>query len=348
VVVVAERVQSAFVEPFRVGGSEQQMTGSLGVMLSRGEGSASELLRDADVAMYRAKATQKGSFEFFDAAFRAALLRKVAVGRALKKALRDRTPEVYYQPIVSLVDSQMLAVEALVRWRDPQWGWVQPSEFIPIAEEDGTIVRLGRYVMGEAARAVAEWRRQSPAGLPLGVHINVSARELVDPDFADHVTATLAEHGLTSSDVAFEITERVFVNERQLTVSHNLEELGRLGIRLILDDFGTGYSALGYLARFPLSALKIDRFFIRSIRDPADESPITKAVISLGEALGMTVIAEGIEQQVQLDYLRRLGCDLGQGFHFARPLPAAGILAHLRGARPLGVSSTQVAVSTRG
>lgn len=325
VVALAARVQSAFADPFTVGHTKQPVTASLGiaVKVAGDEAEPSDLLRDADTAMYRTKATAKGGIEFFGPALRAELLRPLALSTALESALRDNELEVHYQPIVSIADGQILALEALVRWLHPIWGRVQADEFIPLAEENGLIVPLGRYVLGEVARQIAHWRRQKPGALPLGVFINTSPQELSKPDFVPFVTETLREHGLSTSDIAFELTERVFISEGNRTLTENLAEFTKIGVRIVLDDFGTGYSALASLQRFPLAALKIDRFFLQSIHGPDDEAPIVRAIISLGKALGMTVIVEGVESQVQLNYLRRVGCDAAQGFLFAQPQPAS-------------------------
>ena len=325
VVALAERVQSAFAEPFTVGHTKQQMTASLGiaVKVAGDEAGPGDLLRDADTAMYRTKATAKGGIEFFGPALRTAFLRPLALSAALENALRDDELEVHYQPIVSIADGQILALEALVRWLHPTWGRVQADEFIPLAEENGLIVPLGRYVLVEVARQIAHWRRQKPGALPLGVFINASPQELSKPDFVPFVTETLREHGLSTSDIAFELTERVFISESNRTLIENLAELTKIGVRIVLDDFGTGYSALASLQRFPLAALKIDRLFLQSIHGPDDEAPIVRAIIGLGKALGMRVIVEGVESQVQLDYLRRVGCDAAQGFLFAQPQRAS-------------------------
>ncbi|HUZ83100.1 MAG TPA: EAL domain-containing protein [Gaiellales bacterium] len=331
ILALGRRILSAFADPFVIAGTERRVTGSLGIARAGGESATTDLLRDADTAMYRAKANGKGGFEVFDEALRAQFLRRLAVGEALESALRDGALDVHYQPIVSLVDNRVLAVEALVRWLHPQWGWVQPSEFIPLAEENGLIVPLGRYVLAEAARRAAEWRRQAPAALPLGVFVNVSARELAVPGYAAFVRATLAEHGLDSSRIALELTERILVDEHDSTIGQTLTELVDAGVSVILDDFGTGYSALASLMHFPLAGLKIDRLFIRPIQDAGDEAPIARAVEGLGRALGMRVIAEGIETTVQLDYLRKLGCEAGQGHLLARPQPADAITMLLAG-----------------
>ncbi len=325
IVALAKRVQTAFDEPFKVADTERRMTGSLGIALATGSSAPSDLLRDADTAMYRAKNAGKAGIEFFDAAVRAELLRHVALSQELDDALRAHELEVHYQPIVSLADGRILAVEALVRWHHREWGWVQPGEFISLAEENGLIVPLGQFVLGEAARQAHLWRRQHRGSLPLGLFVNVSPRELAQPEFVPFVANTLAEHGLTAESIALELTERVFINDHDAQVIQSLEELAKLEIRLVLDDFGSGYSALSSLKRFPFVALKIDGYFIGAIRKQDDDAPVTRAVLTLGKTLGMTVIAEGVENELQLAYLRNLGCDAAQGFYLGRPQPAAGI-----------------------
>ena len=337
IVALAERVQSAFAEPFTLGETTQHMTASLGVAATCGGAESADLLRDADTAMYRAKARARGGTEFFAPRLRTELLRRVALSTALETAVRDGELEVRYQPIVSITDGRILALEALVRWLHPMWGWVQPDEFIPLAEENGMIVALGRYVLGAVASQIAQWRREQPGTLPLGVFINASPQELSSPEFVPFVAETLRGHGLTNSDIAVELTERAFISQTNRTLTTNLAELTEIGVHIVLDDFGTGYSALASLQRFPLAALKIDRAFIQSIRTPDDQAPIASAIIGLGKSLGMMVIAEGVEDQVQLDYLQRLGCDAAQGFLLARPQQASEVSTLISAsARPHG------------
>jgi diguanylate cyclase (GGDEF)-like protein/PAS domain S-box-containing protein len=328
VVALAERVQAVFGEPFTIGDAEHQITASLGVAVSRaGERvEAGALLRDADTAMYQAKAHARGGIEFFAPRLRTELLRPIALKTALETAIRDGGLEIRYQPIVSITDGRILALEALVRWLHPIWGRVHPDEFIPLAEKNGMIVALGRYVLGAVAPQIAQWRQEQPGTLPLGVFVNASPQELSSSEFVDAVADTLRDNGLGHSDIALELTERAFISQINLTLTKNLAKLTKIGVHIVLDDFGTGYSALASLQRFPLAALKIDRMFIQSIHTPDDQAPIVKAIIALGKALGMMVIAEGVERQVQLDYLRHLGCDAAQGFLFARPLRASRVV----------------------
>lgn len=330
---LAERLQSVFDEPFTTGEATQHMTASLGVVVARaGRGVKSgDLLRDADTAMYRAKAGAKGGTEFFAPRLRTELVRRLALSRALETAVRDGELHVQYQPIVSITDNRILALEALARWLHPMWGWVRPDEFIPIAEENGMIPAVGRYVLAAAAPHMAKWRHDHPDALPLGVFVNTSPQELSKPGVVRAVTQTLRANGLSTSDIAFELTERAFINESNRPLTKHLAEFSRIGVQIVLDDFGTGYSALASLQRLPLAALKIDRVFIQAIHSHNDEAPIVDAIVALGKALGMMVIAEGVEHEAQLDYLRRLGCDAAQGFLFARPQHASEVPALLVG-----------------
>ncbi len=267
----------------------------------------------------------------FDEELRAQLLRRVEVTAGLEAALlADEELELVYQPVVSLRDGGIIAAEALVRWRHPRLGIIGPDEFIPIAEETGLIVPLGRYMLTRGAAQAARWRAELPGLLPNGVGVNVSARELAEPGFAEEFAETLARNGLGSGDMALELTERAFIDDRDAAVAENLAALTRQGVRLVLDDFGSGYSALASLKRFPLAAVKIDKFFVDAIKSPGDEAPVIRAVLGLGRALDLTVTAEGIETQVQLDFVRAAGCDNAQGFLLGRPLAAVEFSTLLR------------------
>jgi diguanylate cyclase (GGDEF)-like protein/PAS domain S-box-containing protein len=330
-VAVAERIAAALETPFVVGSGTQRITASTGVVVARSGDEPSAILRNADTALYSAKARKKGGFEFFDDSMSRSVRRELELKNALADALERGRLQVYYQPIVALDDGGVLAVEALARWRHPEWGWVQPSEFIPVAERDGLIVRLDRFVFAEAVRQAVRWQEDSPQALPLGVFVNVCAQQLATDDYVDFVRSTLDAAGLSPAGVGMEVTERVFVDEHEGRVAANLAELVGMGIRLSLDDFGTGYSSLASLERFPFAVLKIDRYFIRSIRTPEAIAPISTAVVGLGRALGLTVIAEGVETETQAEYLRCLGCHAAQGYLYARPQPAEGISALLAG-----------------
>ncbi len=328
VVALAERVQSVFETPFRLGQTEQRLHGSLGVALAGPEAGSHELLRDADTAMYRAKAAGQGGYEVFDNDMREQLIRRFTVTSALEQAIEEQQITVHYQPVVALDSGHLLAVEALARWTHPLLGPIQPNEFIALAEQNGLIVPLGRDVIDQAARQAAHWRAQHPGELPLGVLVNISPRELGQRDLVPFVMATLRKHHLDGSELAFELTERVVIDDHNPRVATNLNKLAKHGIRLLLDDFGTGYSSLSALHRFPLAALKIDRYFIDALKTD-DQSPITQAIVGLGQTLGLLVIAEGIEQRSQLDQLRSYGCQAGQGVYLGKPQAPASIDALL-------------------
>jgi diguanylate cyclase (GGDEF)-like protein len=323
-VALAERALSVFSKPFTISGARPEMTASLGIVVAGAEETSENLLRDADTAMYRVKTAGKGGFAFFDIAMREELVQQLTLRRDLAEALRESRFQVHYQPIFGLADNELLAVEALVRWPRGD-GFVPPDSFIPLAEETGLIVPIGRFVLAEAAQQLARWREQNPFALPRGVFVNVSAAELGERSFAPFLAETLREHGLSTSDLALELTERAFIDSGDEAVAWNLDTLATSGVRLVLDDFGTGFSSLSMLERFPLNALKIDRSFIQAINEPGDEAPITKAIVSLGHAMGMGVIAEGVETDTQLDYLRDLDCPAAQGFNLARPQRASAI-----------------------
>lgn len=304
------------------------MHASLGIAVATTGDTPTSLLRDANTALHKAKSLRRGSFEFFDETLRQRLLRELDLKNTLERALADDELLVYYQPIVSLSDGGVLALEALVRWPHPEWGWVQPSEFIPIAERSELIVTLGDWMLDQVSRQLETWRSEHPRW-SFGVDVNISARQLAQADFAPSLLRTLEKRELTAADVEIEVTEHAFLSDTDSVLSGNLRTLSENGVRLSLDDFGTGYSALSTLERLPFSALKIDRAFICAIRSTSDSAPFVTAIVRLGHALGLTVIAEGVESSAQANYLRTIGCDAALGYYFARPQPAGDIEALL-------------------
>ena len=322
VLLLADRVALAVAAPIPLYGRDAIITASIGIALASPDTRAEDLLRDADVAMYGAKERGRARLEIFDQAMRTRMLERLEIEHALRRALAHNEFVLHYQPTVSLRTGRTVSVEALLRWPDPERGLVMPDEFIPVAEENGLIVPLGRWALEEACRQLASWRAQYPECADLQVSVNLSARQFADPDLVPSVAAALCEAGLPPSRLWLEITESVLMDEAEATIE-TLKALRALGVHLSIDDFGTGYSSLSYLKRFPVDVLKIDRSFVDGLgADPEDEAIVT-AVVRLAHALDLQVVAEGVETAAQLAELRRLGCNAVQGYYFAHPQPAA-------------------------
>jgi diguanylate cyclase (GGDEF)-like protein len=329
-IAVANRIIEALRLSFPIEGQEILVGGSIGIAAAKGEMTrADELLRNADVAMYIAKANGKGRAAVFEPTMHAAIVERHALSAQLAKSLGRGELAVYYQPIVALATGALEGVEALVRWRHPTRGLVPPDEFIPLAEENGTILALGRWVLEEACRQVAAWKTFGPAkGLTLTV--NLSASQLREPAFVDDIGRIVTESGLRPEQLVLEMTETAMFHDTTTTIAR-LEALRSRGIRIAVDDFGTGYSSLGYLRRFQVDILKIAREFVG---DDADEGAFIGAIIALGRTLRLTIVAEGIEERWQLERLRDLGCELGQGYYFAQATDAAGFEAYVAARHP--------------
>jgi len=349
-IAVANRIIESLKLSFPIDGQEMTVAGSIGIAAAKSEtAGADELLRNADVAMYIAKANGKGRAAVFEATMHAAIVERHALSAELSRSLGRGELAVFYQPIVALATGALVGVEALVRWRHPVRGMVPPDEFIPLAEENGTILTLGRWVLEEACRQVAEWKSLGPAH-GLTVTVNLSASQLREPTFIDDIDRIVAESGLRPGQLVLEMTETAMFHDTSTTIAR-LEALRTRGIRIAVDDFGTGYSSLGYLRRFRVDILKIAREFVG---DDSDDGAFASAIIALGRSLGLTIVAEGIEEPWQLERLRTLGCELGQGYFFARPVDAAGFEAYvaarhpgrIAAARPLRLPARLVKPST--
>ncbi|CAA9518134.1 MAG: diguanylate cyclase/phosphodiesterase (GGDEF & EAL domains) with PAS/PAC sensor(s) [uncultured Thermomicrobiales bacterium] len=317
-IAAAERIAARFHQAILVGGQEVFVTPSIGIALSRaGHPRATELLREADIAMYQAKGDPNASHAVFDARMGSAAVHRLERETDLRRAIDREEFRVYYQPEMELSTGKIVAMEALVRWQHPRRGLVAPEEFVPLAEETGLILPLGRWVMTQACHEAASWRQRYAADAP-AISINISVRQFQHPDIVATVAEILRETGLAPERLILEITETV-VMEHAESNSATLQRLKEIGVRLAIDDFGSGYSSLGYLKRFPVDVLKIDRTFVAGLgRDPEDTA-IIEAVSRLAHTLGMQVAAEGVETAAQLEHLRALRCDLGQGYFFARP-----------------------------
>lgn len=325
---VAERIQQAIHTPFNLSGQEVFTTASIGIALSStGYDRTEDLLRDADIAMYRAKELGKARHEVFDKVMHAHALELLRLENDLRRALERQEFEVYYQPITSLFTGTLTGFEALLRWRHPERGLVSPLEFIPVAEETGLIIPLGQWVLREACRQLRTWQTQFPMKDPLKISVNLSGKQLKELDLIAQIDQILEETGLDGSHLKLEITESVLMDNAD-TATKMLLQLRARNIQLSVDDFGTGYSSLSYLHRFPVNTLKIDRSFVSQMNPNDRNSEIVRTIVTLAHSLRMDVIAEGVETPEQLSALKILKCEQGQGYFFSKPLTkeAAGKL----------------------
>ena len=324
-VVIAERISSTFNEPFSLELGENFVSASIGIALSgTSPEDAEDLIRGADSAMYRAKDRGRGQYEVFDELMHAQMLGRLRTEKDLREALRRDELTLFYQPVVDLPDGNVVGVEALVRWNHPERGLLEPAEFITLAEENGLILPIGRWVLLEACRQAARWRRARPGMPPISVSVNVSAMQAVHGSLDRVVEEVLRETGADAHMLKLELTESVLLEETD-GLHETLRNLEARGVRLVLDDFGTGYSALGYLHRFPIQGLKIDRSFVDGIESDRKRTAIAQAVIDIARALDIEVVGEGIECRRQAELLFELGCNYAQGFYFAPPAPAERI-----------------------
>jgi diguanylate cyclase (GGDEF)-like protein len=327
---VADRLAGALRTPVELEGRPMVVEASIGVALSGpGRERPADLLRDADLALYRAKTAGKARSALFEPGLAAAAVRRLELENDLRRALERQEFCLYYQPIVELATGELAGWEALVRWQHPEQGLVPPGEFIPIAEETGLIVPIGEWVLQEACRQAREWQDQAGACRRV-MSVNLSGRQFQQPSLVDDVRHVLASAGLDPRALKLEITESVVMQD-VAAASATLTALAALGVRIAIDDFGTGYSSLAYLKRFPIETLKIDRSFVSGIVQDPQDAAIVRSVIALAKTLNLTVTAEGIETPGQQARLEELGCDLGQGYLFGRPLPASAVLDSLPG-----------------
>ncbi|NWF79705.1 MAG: EAL domain-containing protein [Chloroflexi bacterium] len=326
---ISERIQQAIAMPLRLNDREMFTTASIGITLYQpGYESAADLIRDADTAMYHAKMRGKACAVVFDPAMHAAAMEQLQVETALRWAVERDELRLHYQPIVALDSQRIEGFEALIRWQHPQRGLLFPRDFIAIAEETGLIVPIGWWVLREACRQLKRWQNEVPGAETLWVTVNLSARQLVQPDVVQIVLGVLDEHQLAAQALKLEITETALVNSSQ-QVREALSELRAAGVKICIDDFGTGYSSLSYLQRLPVDILKIDRSFIQTIEETGDQGAIVGNIIALASVLGLEAVAEGTETASQVQRLRDLHCSYGQGWLFSKPLKptdAVGLL----------------------
>ncbi|HEX8948794.1 MAG TPA: bifunctional diguanylate cyclase/phosphodiesterase, partial [Dissulfurispiraceae bacterium] len=316
---IAGKLLSIFKAPFAVDGHELHVTPSIGISFFPNDGEFAEvLLKSADIAMYHAKEQGRDNFKFYSPALNIRTLEQMILENSLRQTLQRGELVVYYQPQVNLLTGRLLCAEALVRWQHPELGLLDPMHFIPLAEEIGFIIPIGEWVLRTACIQNLEWQR---AGLPpLCITVNLSMRQLQQPDFIRMVAGVLHETGLAPDLLEFEITENTAMQNIELIIS-NLMKLSSMGIRLSIDDFGTGYSSLSYLKKLPVQKLKIDKAFIRGAEKDPGYKAIIGAIIAMAHSLKLYVVAEGVETEEQLELLRSAGCDGIQGFIFSEPLP---------------------------
>ena len=335
--VITERLIESLQEPIWMDGREFEVTASIGVAMSFSRHDrASELLRNADIAMYRAKNKGKARYEVFDTKMSAAALSRLQLEIELRQAVKWKQLRLDYQPLMDLTSNRIIGMEALVRWDHPEKGIISPTDFIPIAEESGMILSIGEWVLLEACQQAKKWQNQFPSLWPLKMSVNLSARQFQGSDIVQIVADVLEETELPAFCLELEITETAVMEDADETIVI-LEKLRELGVKLAIDDFGTGYSSLAYIERFPLDSLKIDRSFVQMIgkttrngKAKKERSVIMQAVQTLGQGLGIEITAEGIETSEQLAELREMGCAIGQGYFFAKPLSSVLLTSMLR------------------
>ncbi|WP_249522204.1 putative bifunctional diguanylate cyclase/phosphodiesterase [Modestobacter marinus] len=318
---LAERLLQVLGEPVLLHGHRVTVAASIGIVAAEPEATPLSLFRDADIAMYRAKAAGRAQWVVFDPGMRAAALERIELERELGGALAAGQLRLVYQPVVDLQTEQVVGFEALLRWQHPTLGAIGPDRFVPVAEDSGHIVPIGRWVLAEATATAARWQRAHPRATPLSMAVNVSARQLAGGTLVEHVAEALASSGIAPSSLVLEVTETALVTDPD-AVAERLTELRALGTRLALDDFGTGYSSLSYLRQFDVDVLKIDRSFVDLLDGSADDAAIVHGLVQLGRTLRLEVVAEGVETEAQRDRLRAERCDLAQGWLFAKPLEA--------------------------
>jgi diguanylate cyclase (GGDEF)-like protein len=323
---IASKLLRGVAEPLIVDGHTLNIATSIGISLYPVDGSdPATLLQHADTALYQAKSSGRNNYQFFAAEMNVRARGRLQLEYCLRRALERDEFMLHYQPQVDCVTGQVVAVEALLRWRDPELGWVAPDRFIPIAEEVGLIVPIGEWVLRKACSDSKAWRR---AGLEHGrIALNISALQLQRTEFSERLAEILRETGLRTGDLELELTETLLIGEANAATLRQLKEMG---VVLSIDDFGTGYSSLSYLRHFAIDKLKLDGSFLRDITSSADAATIVTALVTIAHCLRLAVVAEGVENRQQVEFLRERNCHLMQGYHFSRPLPAEDLTAWLR------------------
>lgn len=329
VILVAERILEELKTPFNLGGREIYITTSIGITLSEsGHTRAEDMLRDADIAMYRAKAKGRAQYQVFNQEMHEDASKQLQIETEMRRALEKGEFCLYYQPIVQLESNRLVGVEALVRWNHPTRGTVSPMEFIPAAEENGLILPLGSWILSESCRQLREWQKRNPLASRLTVSINLSFKQFSQLDLVKEVSSIIEKTGVDPRCLKFEVTESHIMENSEIAVAI-MNRLREIGAEISLDDFGTGYSSLSYLHRLPIDYLKIDRSFVTRMIESRENAEIVRTIIKLGQNLKMKVIAEGIETPEQLEQLQSLNCEFGQGYLFSKPLESEAAAAFI-------------------
>jgi len=319
--IVAERMLKLLAKPIQLGDDTVHISGSIGLSIYPNDGNDVESLTSkADTAMYHAKESGRNNYQFHTEKMYQDSVRRIELENKLRRAIKDHEFELYYQPQVDAVSQQIIGMETLIRWNQPDIGMVSPAEFIPLAEETGLIVSIGEWVLRTACQQAKAWLDQGFLSLMLSV--NLSSHQFRKKEFMQVLHSALNDSGLPAEQLQLELTERIIMHEDDFTVSR-LQRINDLGIHLSIDDFGTGYSSMSYLKRFPLNELKIDKSFVDDVCSDEDDGVIVAAMINLAHALNLRVIAEGVEKKEQLHWLAENGCDAIQGYYFSRPLPVS-------------------------
>lgn len=316
------KMHKALINPFNLEGHDIFASFSIGISIFPEDGTNAEtLIKHADMAMYQSKRQQKGSYQFFSNQLITQFQPNLAIENGIRRALAENQFEVYFQPQFNVKANNITGVEALIRWNHPEKGMIMPNDFIPLAEETGLICDIGNWMLDASMGILQQWN-DNPKLQQIKLAINISAVQFAQEDFVDYVLSTMQKYQINGTQIELEITENVLVHNIQQVVS-KLKELGRYGIRFAIDDFGMGYSSLSYLQELPLNNLKIDRSFLNSIQSQEDSSSIISAIVSMAHEMEMDIVAEGVENEVQLNYIRNIGCPVVQGYFFAKPMPAA-------------------------
>jgi EAL domain-containing protein (putative c-di-GMP-specific phosphodiesterase class I) len=325
---VADRINQAISKPFALGNQEVFVTVSTGIAIYPNDGdNCDALLKNADSAMYYAKEQGKNNYQFYMQSMNERAFESLTMENDLRKALENDELLLYYQPQIDIINGKVIGVEALIRWQHPERGMVSPADFIPVAEKNGLINPIGEWVLRTACNQSRTWQ---DAGMsPIPVSVNIASLQFQQSNFIQIVSNALNDSGISSADLILEITESTLMQNTE-DITNKLYEVTNMGVLLSIDDFGTGYSSLSYLKRFPIHAIKIDYSFVKEITTNPDDAAIVEAIISMANSLKLEIIAEGVETEEQLQFLRKKGCALVQGFLFSRPLPAYEIYEYCR------------------